>query len=201
MRVTNATGYDEPRDSISHDWLDVFARWSVTPCLIPNLGGAAVDYIAGQNLDMIIFSGGEDIGVAPRRDDTEQHILNYALESALPVFGVCRGMQFLNAHFGGTLVPVSGHVATRHRVHISGHWQEAYGADVQVNSYHNLSIRTDGLGAGMMPTAIDDDGYVEAFEHETHPIAAVMWHPERKAGAEGDYACIRQLLTRNGAKN
>ena len=43
-------------------------------------------------------------GVDKERDEFEQACLNKALRENLPILGICRGAQFLNIHFGGTLV-------------------------------------------------------------------------------------------------
>ena len=43
-------------------------------------------------------------GIDKERDEFEQTCLNKALRENLPILGICRGAQFLNIHFGGTLV-------------------------------------------------------------------------------------------------
>ena len=60
---------------------------------------------------------------------------------------------------------------------------------ISVNSYHHQAIRT--LGAGLHVTAVSDaDGVIEAIEHDTLPIMAVQWHPERMIdGLCQDAAC------------
>lgn len=76
------------------------------------------------NIDLLIFSGGEDVGLEyyldedsvetyshmcytnPGRDKKEIEILTAALDGTLKVnklFGVCRGMQFFSVMFGGML--------------------------------------------------------------------------------------------------
>lgn len=48
----------------------------------------------------------------------------------------------------------------------------------KINSYHHQAIRT--LGANLHVTAVSDaDGVIEAIEHDTLPVMAVQWHPER----------------------
>ena len=51
-----------------------------------------------------------------------------------------------------------------------------YGEEFSVNSCHHQGIKT--LGKGLVPTAFAGD-LIEAFEHETLPIFAVQWHPEK----------------------
>ena len=63
-----------------------------------------------------LLTGGEDPGTSPPRDDTERALLDWAIGDRLPVFGVCRGLQFVQRYFGGELVACDRerHVARRH---------------------------------------------------------------------------------------
>jgi putative glutamine amidotransferase len=194
MRVTEAEGYSEPRDSISHDWLNILSAWGMSPLLVPNIGTDADDFISVYAPQLLVLTGGEDIGTSSLRDENEVRLLNVAIERRLPVFGVCRGLQFINTHFGGSLGRVENHVAMPHFVEVTSSWQKFYGAEVKVNSYHNTSIMPDGLAQPLTATAHDLDGNIEAAVHKDLPIAAVMWHPERSGSAEGDIKLIRSIL-------
>lgn len=198
MRVTSPQEYDEPRDSISHDWLRLLQSWQMTPLPVPNIGAAVFDYFKVQQPDLFIFTGGEDIGVSPERDQTEILLLEYALKSNMPVFGVCRGLQFLNTYFGGILRPVDGHVATPHNVTIMNEWQSFYGPEVMVNSYHNVCLPRDGLADALEAMAYDKSGHVEGLRHRNEPIAAVMWHPERGQAPRHDFALVQSLIAHKG---
>ncbi len=194
MRVTNAVGYDEPRDSLSQDWSKLLLGWGMKPFPVPNLGEAAADYVREINPVLLILSGGEDIGTSPVRDVTEETLLAHALATDLPVFGVCRGLQLINTAFGGRLGNVDGHVATSHRVEISDGWHDFYGREVTVNSYHNTAIGPADLSRDLVPMATDDAGMIEAARHPSKALAAVMWHPERVGGSDGDRALVEHLI-------
>lgn len=153
----------------------------------------------------LCLSGGVD--VAPERYGQTRHAASWeidlwrdALEWRLcdlfvarrkPILGICRGLQLLNVYFGGSLVqdlpaqrglPHPNH--TMHPVETAeGSWlRAAYGPSFPVNSYHHQAI--DRLGEGLLATATADAGQViEGVEHETLPVAAVQWHPERMTGA------------------
>ena len=197
MRITQADGYDEPRDSISHDWMLTLKKWGATPFLIPNIGTDAVSYFQELNLDILLLTGGDDIGTTPIRDNTEASLLSYAEEADVPVFGVCRGMQFINKKFGGRDAPVKGHAATSHSVKFSKSWQPFYSATSNVNSFHNTGIPTDALSSELKIGALDQNEGVEGLYHSSKPIAAVMWHPERASAPLGDRQLILSLMDKN----
>jgi gamma-glutamyl-gamma-aminobutyrate hydrolase PuuD len=195
MRVTEAAGYDEARDSISHDWLRRLGEWGMTPLLVPNVGDAASAYLDGLSPDVLVLTGGDDLGAMPERDATETRLLDHAFAAGLPVFGVCRGLQLINAHFKGRLVAVDGHAGEPHSISVTPPWQPIYGSTTTVNSYHDQGVPTDGVAGELMATATDEHGNVEGLCHPEKPLAAVMWHPERSGGLEGDrllLACLAE---------
>lgn len=194
MRVTNAANYDEPRDSLSHDWSRLASSMGLSLVPVPNIGADSVAYLSEQSPDLLILSGGEDIGTSPLRDETEAALLKYAIDNNLPTLGVCRGLQFLNYFFDGRLGSTNGHVATPHDVTVQGQWKQFYGPSVVVNSFHNACIPVDGLAPVLVPTAYDSAGNIEAAQHDELPLYGVMWHPERHPAAAGDQNMIRSLL-------
>lgn len=167
-------------------------------------------YIPQQimNIDGLVFSGGEDIDpriygqtVRPTahrmdqtRDQYEMELMSAALEANKPLLCVCRGMQLLNVHQGGTLCydikettfTELQHWETKnpwesvHPVDIeSGHFAEDVlgSTNLQVNSIHHQSI--DRLGQGLEVVGKSPDGIVEAIAlQDCDRVLAVQWHPE-----------------------
>ena len=116
--------------------------------------------------------------------------LDYAARTGVPVFAICRGLQFLNHYQGGATTDVQDHVATRHQV--SG---ELAPEGREVNSYHGQGIMEDGLGRDLEVLATGPDGGIEALRHKNLPWLGVMWHPEREATPNpDDLALMRQHL-------
>lgn len=135
--------------------------------------------------DAILLSGGNDIGEATERDNTERQLLGNAQKCSLPVLGICRGMQMMGVWAGGVLKPVQGHARTRHRLcgELNG----------EVNSFHNYSLAACPVGFAVM--AMAEDGCIEAIRHESLAWEGWMWHPEREADFQvSDIQRLRKLF-------
>lgn len=200
MRVTQADAYVEPRDSISWDWIRCLEARGVETILIPNALSDPVGFLEIYSPDLVIMTGGDDLGRHEERDDTEQAILTHAISGALPVFGVCRGMQLINQYFGGKVTQIKGHVATDHHIYPKPPFEEQYGCEKIVNSFHSLAIKPADLGTELDGFAVDSDGNIEGFYHQKYPIAAVMWHPERRGDNKVDFWLMEQLANRKGGQ-
>jgi putative glutamine amidotransferase len=196
--------WDLPAVLLPRRYSDMVAAASGLPVLLPPLPGVA-DVLA--RLDGLILSGGGDIDPAsygaardpasglanPDRDDAELELARQALDDALPVLGICRGLQVINVVLGGTLIQhlpdVVGHDGhspeqTRHgshKVSVASGSQLARllgRTEADVPTYHHQAI--DQLGDGLVPTAWADDGTIEAVElaEPASFMVAVQWHPE-----------------------
>jgi gamma-glutamyl-gamma-aminobutyrate hydrolase PuuD len=188
MRVVTAEGYTEERDALAWDWHRFLASAFPDACWlsIPNLGNRVDDYIREWRIDGLILTGGNDLGSAPLRDMTERALLGYALENSIPTFGVCRGLQVIQHHFGGAIRPCPGeaHVSTRHSVRFL---QSGSGPTERVvNSFHAHGVRADEVADSLQALAVSEDGWVECVAHRARPIVGVQWHPERNAVPDQD---------------
>lgn len=179
QRVDVLNGRNERRDALDQAWGATLERLAGRPVeLLPmtNRPEVAAAVLAQWQPQCIVLSGGNDLGTAPERDQTEAQLIDYAASHGLPLLAVCRGMQMLQHYFGGTLAQVAGHVACSHTI------QGAPGQNLpslNVNSYHNWGIRHDALADGFQALYLHADGTVEAACHMRLPWLAVMWHPER----------------------
>jgi anthranilate synthase len=130
----------------------------------------------GSALDLIVLSPG------PGRpsDFAINETLGMAIGRALPVFGVCLGLQGIVEYFGGGLdvldTPCHGKPSTV-RV-LGGRLLRGLPAEFTVGRYHSLHARQGALPASLMVTAATADGVIMAIEHRQLPIAAVQFHPE-----------------------
>ena len=103
LRIVNAQNYEEERDALSHDWTSLLEDLGFISVHIPNTLKNLDSFLDEMDLDGIVLSGGDNIGDNKKRDETENKILNYALERKIPIIGICRGMQLINKYFGGKL--------------------------------------------------------------------------------------------------
>jgi putative glutamine amidotransferase len=158
---------------------------------VTDLGGVDGLVLAGgTDVDPALYGAGREAETDEPdrvRDGLEGALLDEALERDLPVLGICRGLQILNVHLGGTL-----------RQHIDGHKfpkvREVHGIAIApgsrleailgtreyvVNSRHHQAA--DRVGAGLGVTATAPDGVVEALELAGKRfVLAVQWHPESR---------------------
>lgn len=182
MRVTEATGYNEKRDSLAQDW-PVFMSRAFPEAVwlyIPNLGKDVIDYAEKWQLNAFIFSGGDDIGKTPVRDVTETNLYQYAQQNNFPVLGICRGMQVVFTFLGGKVEQGNkdfslAHTATKHFVNVQG-------ATHQVNSYHQNYLVKETMPDGIQILATcSTDQTIEAIS--ANMFLGIMWHPEREMDA------------------
>ena len=127
------------------------------------------------------------------RDEQEIALVKEAHLLGLPMFGICRGMQVINAVLGGTILQhlsSEGSDAIGHNQKAVG-WHRHHHIDVisgsilasalgegiiGVNSFHHQGV--EKLAPGLVVSATSPDGLVEAIEGTDPWILGVQWHPE-----------------------
>jgi gamma-glutamyl-gamma-aminobutyrate hydrolase PuuD len=187
QRVESIAAYGERRDCLDQRWSKLASNLDC--CIVPlaNVPAAdASDYLDELQLDAIILSGGNSLtsiapeaeDAAPERDAFEEALLREALIRSIPVLGICRGMQFINVFFGGSLQPIDGHAGTAHAISVTPPFSEC--VSNTVNSFHNWAIPASDLAKECEAFAYDAEGNIEGFKHTTQSVAGIMWHPERE---------------------
>ncbi|MBV9563481.1 MAG: gamma-glutamyl-gamma-aminobutyrate hydrolase family protein [Bradyrhizobium sp.] len=167
---------DERRDALDQRWSTFLNCAGLSPIAIPNDRQTARLLWQALPFAGLLLTGGNNLveygGDAPERDETERTLLEQARSHGLPVIGVCRGMQLLQAVFEVPLGPVSGHVAQDHEITVDG-------VLLPINSYHSLGARQSASELRVLGRAAD--GVIKAVRHVREPIVGLMWHPERRA--------------------
>jgi len=163
-----------------------------------------------DGLDGLIITGGRDVdpstyGQQPhpatdeavgdnrQRDAFEFALVDGAIRRGMPVLGICRGAQVINVALGGSLhqhLPdVIGH--THHqqgnavfatsavRIVPGTRLAALIGESSDAQCYHHQAI--DRLGDGLIISAQDSDGVIEAVEIPGgNFVLGVQWHPEER---------------------
>jgi putative glutamine amidotransferase len=164
-------------------------------------------------MDGLLISGGADLHperygqpsrgsttMEPDRDALEHEAWTVAQTKSLPVLGVCRGFQAINAFSGGTLLQhVDGHQGPRwgqgpaliHPLRVAPGTRlarilfptNARGGVVRVNSYHHQAVRASDLAPGLVASAWASSpagDLVEGLEAaDGRFVFGVQCHPER----------------------
>lgn len=191
QRVVIDQAHGERRDALDQRWWPFLAACGLLPVPVPNDAELAMALAGRAGVAGLLLTGGNDIGTAPERDETEGRLVAWAEERGLPVLGVCRGMQMLLTLAGAMLEPVAGHVGVRHPIRLDGE-------RVEVNSYHGLAARA--VAGDLEAWGVADDGVVEAVRHRYRPSVGIMWHPEREAPFRALDIGLVATLFRGGAR-
>jgi gamma-glutamyl-gamma-aminobutyrate hydrolase PuuD len=168
----------------------------------------------------VVLTGGEDIHpgrygqaadtvrcgrIDEERDRVEHLLLDRVMEAGLPCLGVCRGLQFMNVHGGGSLhphLPDAGYLGHRggqagntkdtlHLVEVTSSWSSgdvAFTADLSGTyvSHHHQGI--DRLAPGYRAWARAPGGLIEGIRYRDTLavpfLVGVQWHPERSRSGE-----------------
>ena len=193
MRVMYPNNYIEPRDAISHDWINFLLLNDFEVVLIPNCGDKVTKFLDSNNINRIILTNGNDISnddnnnelsnISELRDYTENLMIEWAIENDIAILGVCRGAQLINLFYGGSLTHnlEKNHIAINHNVNICDDITSNYFGKLyfETNSYHKHGIYKHNLAQGLTPFAISEDGIIEGY-YNNSKILSIQWHPERK---------------------
>jgi gamma-glutamyl-gamma-aminobutyrate hydrolase PuuD len=161
--------------------------------------------LAMESFSGLVLTGGTDVNPAlfgetpgaetdppdQERDRCEIALLDQAMNMDLPVLGICRGMQMLNVHHGGSLAQHLDNTDT-HRRRTPDKSEPAHRVQIEhesllfsvcgttrcdVNSRHHQAV--DRLGRNLRISARAHDGVIEALERpDKRFVLAVQWHPE-----------------------
>lgn len=203
-------------------YLIFFSKFGKVELIMPN----EVDV---RDLDLLILPGGPDVDTkrylfenealdftvgkpCPFKERFDNVLLPKYIEAGTPIFGICRGHQTLNVHFGGRLIQDMCHETNgedrERKVH--NLWVETVASDIpgvrnsnfKVNSLHHQAIEEAYLPeiATVLARHTNDkgnirNGLIEAVTYWPRlPIHSVQWHPE-EIKDDFSLALIEHLLS------
>lgn len=178
------------------------------PVMLPLTSDKAAIKVLTDSFSGFIFTGGHDVNpklynevksekcaeICTERDEMESILFEYVLEMDKPALGICRGLQFMNVHLGGTLyqdLPTEINSKLVHSqkppydkpVHDISIKKDSLlykllqKTEAQVNSCHHQGIKK--LAPALKIMAEAEDGIIEAIHMPDKKfIMATQWHPE-----------------------
>lgn len=185
QRLIKNKNYKETREALDIKYCEMIHSCGFIPVILPyeinfkkyfeNIGINGVILSSGN--DLYIFNKNE---LSKKRDKFEKKLLKYCIESKIPVFGICRGMQLIADFFGSTFKRVSSEVKTKSNlvVNESSIYSKYLKKFDKVNSYHNFTIKN--LNNSLIISSINERQVIKSIEHSKHKIFGQMWHSERE---------------------
>lgn len=193
---------------VGEDYTDALYDAGAWPIVLPFTDDAEAIAAIAAELDGLMLTGGEDLDpalfgeephmglgdVSPVRDRMEVALLRAVAEIGKPVFGICRGIQVMNAVFGGTLYQDLSrewkgnlqHAQKAPRTHTAHSVTVVEGSKLHaivqcgrlpVNTFHHQAVKQ--VAPGFVVVAKSGDGLVEAIEWPGSVFSlGVQWHPE-----------------------
>lgn len=179
------------------------------PFILPPYDDPALLADALDRIDGLLLSGGADInplylgeepvkelhGINPRRDRQELLLTRLAADRQIPILGICRGIQTMNAALGGTVYQDIHSQMEGTRLKHSQDLERSYASHtvqvepdtllyslfrtdtLAVNSFHHQAVKE--VAPGFRVCARSVDGVIEAMESAEHKsMLGVQWHPE-----------------------
>ncbi len=140
--------------------------------------------------DKIILSPGP--GIPEEAGILIPLIQQYA--SSKSILGVCLGHQAIAQAFGATLINLDdvyhGVATTINIQHSTLNIQHniftSLPAKIQVGRYHSWIVSKENFPAELEITAVDDNGYIMALQHQNFDVTGVQFHPESILTPDGE---------------
>ena len=215
------------QQSLNHEYVIAVERAGGCPLILPMTGERETLVPLFALLNGLIITGGPGItegliGKLPKdlppvdftRYENDIRAFDYAQKKQMPVLGICYGMQFINAQFGGTIYAdiqiqcdVDPHSPGRAEQPIShtvsldpnSHLASILGkTECTTNSFHLQGLET--VGGALNISARSEDRVIEGIETPDGRIIGLQFHPEKMPNTIFD-RIFDHLLTQAQARS
>jgi len=190
---------------ISIPYANYFSKFGIVTALMPSN-----DFI--PELDLVVLPGGPDLSsaemnivpsyanstICPFREYFYRVTLDKYIKAGIPVFGICLGLQQLNAKYGGKMVmdfpfeysePRNKEVDELTFTKEGEEFKRIHNISMKklkVNSLHHQGVMdyqlSEEFNALAFTTNYGQYTNIEVIKHKTLPIAVVQYHPEELTG-------------------
>jgi putative glutamine amidotransferase len=202
-RIGITTSYNDGTQKLNHYYVQAIEAAGGLPIIVPMLESDEAAKEFASLLDGLVMTGGPGItralvGELPEdlapvdalRDSSDERI--YCAVGQRPIFGICYGMQFINAMHGGKIYGDVNQAQADALKHSNGRGAEPHSiqieknsilhnilntSEITVNTYHIQALAS--VGKGLHVSARASDGVIEAIESSDGRIMAMQFHPER----------------------
>ncbi len=121
-------------------------------------------------------------------------LVEKAVETETPLFGVCLGHQAIGQALGGNIVKTAPlHGKTSAITHDNKSVFKGLPSPIEVTRYHSLVIEAETCPHTLEVTAQTNDGVIMGVAHKTLPIHGVQFHPESIATEHG-HAMLKNFI-------
>jgi para-aminobenzoate synthetase component 2 len=126
-------------------------------------------------------------------------IVRAALESGLPLFGVCLGHQAIAEAFGATVTNAEElmHGKTSLITHDDSDFYAGVPQPFTATRYHSLAVVDGTVPSDLIVTSRTQGGVIMGLRHVSAPILGVQFHPESVL-TEGGYLMVANWLALAG---
>lgn len=211
---------------VPKNFIDVISEESGIPILLPEIENENLIKEQVKSIDALLLTGGDDVdpalygedphqklaNIEPERDEYEWKLIDYALESGIPILGICRGSHMLNVHGGGTvyqdiydqvdadLIKHQKHDKEEHFTHKvnikEGTKMREIVEQEEIFTISNHHQAVNKVADNFRVAARTNDGIIEAIESKNPGfVIGLQWHPEdRYHNDEASKNIIRKFV-------
>ena len=204
-RIGITTSFEDEQQRLDYAYVNAVRMADGQPVLLPIVVSADEAVHLCSQIQGLIIPGGPGITVNatgtlpsrlkpvnPKRWQSDNLILDAAIQRKMPILGICYGMQLLCVRAGGSLYSDVERQVTGTSVHSEKrgahnhpieivpdtHLAHIWDSSVrEVNSRHFQAVREPG--ENYVVSARSSDGTIEAIESTDGIHVGVQFHPER----------------------